>query len=502
MTASSSAGPRRAAQTGAETEHDETAKAGAATGDETGDETEADTGRDTGKEGQEASQDPDSDDSGNRSDRLGRAEARRAAAASARAEAEAALKARQEARAMAETNKAERELARAEAEAQKAEAIENAAPPVRRATAKRRHYMLVTSFVFMVVLPSALAAWYLWERAVDQYASYVGFSVRTEEQGSSIESLFGMSDLSGSSSSDTDILYEFLQSQQLVAKVNADLNLREIWSRPGVEQDPIFVYPGGGTIEDLTKEWGRKVKIYYESSSGLMDLRVLAFDPEDATAIAEAIYEESSAMINRLSAIAREDAIGYAREELEETQEQLKEARVKLQAFRNRTQIIDPTLQSQSQSGLISALETELAQAQIDLQLLNDTARDGDPRIGQTQRRIQAIEKQIANERSVIGVESEADQSSTVADLVGQYEALAVDQEFAEQAYTAARASYDSARAEARRQSRYLAAHVPPTRAERAEYPQRMNTFAVITLFLCMAWAFLMLAAYALRDRR
>lgn len=483
MTASSSAGPRGAAKPGVETEHENPASGEAGTGSEAP---------------------------------VNRLEARRAAALSARAEAEAALKARQEARAeaeaalkarqearaIAETQKAERELAKAEADARKAEEIDNAAPPVRQATAKRRHYMMVTSFVFMVVLPSALTGWYLWERAVDQFASYVGFSVRTEEQGASIESLFGISDVSGSSSSDTDILYEFLQSQQLVAKINADLNLREIWSRPGVEQDPVFVYPGGGTIEDLTKEWGRKVKIYYESSSGLMDLRVLAFTPEDATAVAEAIYEESSAMINQLSAIAREDAIGYARDELEEVQNQLRDARVNIQAFRNRTQIIDPTLQSQSQSGLIGALETELAQAQIDLQLLNDTARDGDPRIGQTQRRIEAIEKQIAAERSVIGIEKDSEQSATVADLVGQYEALAVDLEFAQQAYTAARAAYDSARSEARRQSRYLAAHVPPTKAERSEYPQRLNTFGFVTLFLFVAWSFLMLAAYALRDRR
>ncbi|WP_428929901.1 capsule biosynthesis protein [Marinibacterium sp. SX1] len=433
-----------------------------------------------------------------REDRL---EARRVAAAAARAEAEAALKARQEARALAETNKAERELARAEAEANKADAINNAAPPVRRARIKRRHHMMVTTFVFMVLLPSALAGWYLWQRATDQFASRVGFSVRTEEQGSSIESLFGMTDLSGSSSSDTDILYEFLQSQQLVAKVDADLDLRGLWSSPGSDNDPIFVYPGGGTIEDLTKQWSRMVKIYYESNSGLIDLRVLAFDPVEAQAIAQAIYDESSAMINRLSAIAREDAIGYARDELEEAQEQLRTARVELQSFRNRTQIVDPTIQSQSQSGLIGALETELAQAQIDLQLLNDTARDNDPRIAQTERRIEAIEKQIANERSEIGLEG-ADQSSTVADLVGQYEALATDLQFAQEAYTAARASFDSARAEARRQSRYLAAHVPPTLAERAEYPQRLSTFAVITVFLFLAWAFLMLAAYALRDRR
>lgn len=429
------------------------------------------------------------------------AEARRATAAAARAEAEAALEARKQARAIAVTNRAEKELARAEAAADKAAAIDNAAPPVRRARAKQRHYMIITSFVFMVLLPAALAGWYLWERATDQYASYVGFSVRTEEQGASIESLFGVSDLSGSSSSDTDILYEFLQSQQLVARVDDKLNVREMWARPGVQSDPIFAYAGPGTIEDLTNHWGRKVKIYYDSNSGLIDLRVLAFEPDEAQAVAQSIYDESSAMINELSAIAREDAIGYARDELTEAEERLRQARTDLQIFRNRTQIIDPTIQSQTQSGLIGALETELAQAQIDLQLLRDTANEGDPRFTRLASRIAAIEKQIDAERSELGLEG-ADQSASVADLVGQYEVLVVDLEFAQEAYTAARAAYDGARNEARRQSRYLAAHVPPTLAERAEYPDRSSTMMVIVLFLFLAWSFLVLAAYALRDRR
>ena len=64
------------------------------------------------------------------------------------------------------------------------------------------------------------------------------------------------------------------------------------------------------------------------------------------------------------------------------------------------------------------------------------------------------------------------------------------------------RAAYDAARNEARRQSRYLAAHVPPTLAEKSEYPDRGSTMALVAVFLTLAWAFMVLAAYAMRDRR
>lgn len=374
------------------------------------------------------------------------------------------------------------------------------APPVSEAGFRRRHWMTLLSFIFMVILPLAVTGWYLWNRAVDQYASYVGFSVRTEEQGSAIELLGGVTELSGSSSSDTDILYEFLQSQELVAAVDADIDLRSIWSKADPEIDPVFAYHPPGTIEDLLEHWLRKVKIYYDSGTGLIDLRVLAFDPEDATQIATQIYDRSSAMINQLSAIAREDAISYSREELTQAENRLRDARVSIQAFRNRTQIIDPTIQTETQSGLIGALEVQLAEAQIELRLLQETARSTDPRITQTLLKIEVIQQQISNERAELGLED--DNIQTVADLVGAYEALAVDLEFAQQAYTAARATYDSARNEARRQSRYLAAHVRPTKAEKSQYPDRLQILGLMALFLFLLWAVVVLTAYALRDRR
>jgi len=374
-------------------------------------------------------------------------------------------------------------------------------PTVPMARPRGRHWMALLTFVLMVLAPISVTGWYLWERAVPQYASFVGFSVRTEEKGSAIELLGGVTDLSGSSSSDTDILYEFLQGQELVAAVNAELDLRRLWSKADPKIDPVFSYHPPGTIEDLVKHWERKVRIYYDSGTGLIDLRVLAFDPDDATAIADEIYRRSSAMINQLSAVAREDAISYAREELTQAEDRLRDARVAIQSFRNRTQIIDPTIQTQTQSGLIGALETQLAEAQIELRLLQETARATDPRIKQTELKIDVIQQQIAAERNELGLEGENGNSS-VADLVGEYEALAVDLEFAQEAYTAARATYDQARNEARRQSRYLAAHVTPTRAEAAKFPDRTTIMALVSLFLFLFWAVTILVAYSLRDRR
>ncbi|MGH1421178.1 MAG: capsule biosynthesis protein [Hyphomonas sp.] len=374
-------------------------------------------------------------------------------------------------------------------------------PTVSTARLKRRHGLVILSFLCFVLLPAALTAWYLWTRAADQYASRVGFSVRTEEAGSAIESIVGIAQLSGSSSSDTDILYEYLQSQELVQEVDEALDLQTIWAKADPDVDPIFAYDPAGTIEDLLRHWQRKVKVYYDSGTGLIDIRVLTFDPEDSRIINALIYEKSSLMINKLSAIAREDAVSYARDELQQAEDRLKAARLALLSFRNRTQIIDPTIQTQTQSGLIGALETQLADAQINRALLQDTTQAGDPRVVEVERRIKVIEEQIAKERAKLGL-SNAQADTSVATMVGEFEALSVELEFAQQAYTATRVAFDTARNDARRQSRYLAAHVAPTKAEKAEYPEREILFVLITLFLFLGWAVSVLMAYALRDRR
>ncbi len=367
---------------------------------------------------------------------------------------------------------------------------------------RRRHMLVLMSFLAFVALPPLVVTWYLWVRAADQYASTVAFSVRTEEMVSAIASLLGPLDLSGSSTSDTDILYEFIQSQDLVSRIDAKLDLRTIWSKADPKVDPVFSYHPPGTIEDLVKHWSRKVKIFYDSTTGLIELRVLAFTPQDAKAIAEEIYAESTAMINELSDIAREDAIRYARDDLNQAVERLKTAREAMTRFRNQTQIVDPTVDLQGQAGLLSTLNQQLAEALIELDLLTQTTRANDPRVAQAERKIQVIEKRIEEEKAKLGLADAGAGSEAFATLVGEFERLAVDREFAEQTYTAALASYDAAQAEARRQSRYLAAHIRPTLAQKSEYPERLMLLGLIALFLFLIWSVLVLVGYSLRDRR
>lgn len=374
----------------------------------------------------------------------------------------------------------------------------------RSARWRRRHVGVALSFLICVLLPVLVSAWYLWMRAADQYASEAGFAVRQEDGGTPFEALRGITGVTTGRARDTDILYEYLHSRRLVADLQEDLGVAALWSKPGValfrgETDPVFAYDPSGALEDLHRYWPRRVFVSYDSLAGLIELRVTAFAPEDARAIAEAIVTRATLLINEMSDVARADAIADAASELEVAEARLRQARRQVTKFRNQHQLVDPSVDVQAQAGLLGTLQAQQAEALIALDLLRQSTREGDPRLEQGARRVAVIEDRIAAERAKLGLEGDG---GAFASVVGAYEALMADREFAERSYAAARQAYDFAQAEARRQSRYLATWQAPTLAETAEYPRQWRLLALIAGFAGVLWGLAVLSTYAALDRR
>ncbi|MEM6825895.1 MAG: capsule biosynthesis protein [Pseudomonadota bacterium] len=369
--------------------------------------------------------------------------------------------------------------------------------PVPKAPRRRGPFL---SFVILVVLPLLAAGFYLVTRAAPQFESSVGFSVRREEAPGPIDLFGGFSGLSASGSSDADILYEFLTSQELVAAIDTSLDLRALWSRPVVD-DPVFAFHPSGTVEDLLRYWQRMVRVSYDSGTGILTLRARAFSADEAQAIAAAAFDASSALINTLSAIARDDMLVEAHTVLGEAEARVRTARSALTDYRARTQIVDPGADVSGQMGLLTRLQEELANELIRIDLLRTQTRETDPRIAQAEQRISVIESRIAEERGKLGAGSARAVGADYATVVAEYERLQIDVEFAEQSFLAARTAYDQALAEARRQTRYLAAHIRPTRAERATAPDPLEILGIGALFLTLVWAILALTLASLRER-
>jgi len=373
-------------------------------------------------------------------------------------------------------------------------------PTVRPARLRKRHIVVLASFWLLVIAPIGISAWYLWMRAADQYASTFAFSIRSEEPSSGIELLGGIADISGSGADDSDIIFDYLHSQQLVQQLQETLDLGMLWSKPA--KDPVFAYDTTGSIEDLHTHWERMVDISHDSTRGIIEVRTRAFEPLAAQQIGAEILSKSSELINEINNIAHEDAVRYSLDDLQRTKARLQNARSDLTEFRIVNEIVNPTVDMSTQTTLLTSLETQLTETLIEIEILAANTRRSDERLTQAQNRQRVLQSRIDQERTrrVSGGVDIGKQS--MAQLYGEYERLVVDVEFAEQSYQAARANFETSISDARRNTRYLAAHVLPTRAEQSLFPQRGLILSFISLAALLFWALCALVGFSFLDRR
>lgn len=371
-----------------------------------------------------------------------------------------------------------------------------------RRAAVRRKLWNAASFFGFVLLPTIGAGAYLQLRAADQFVSSAAFAVRSADA----VAVSPMAELLGnagdSSRADSLILYEYLQSQPLVERIDADLDLRSIYRKP--KDDAIFSIGSDDSVEWLVEYWNYAQTIAYDGGAGIVYVEIRAFDPEDAHAIAEAVTAESERLINDLSAKSRHDAIGFALADLREAEDRVRDVRFALQSFRGEAGTADVSLDIRAAMELLTELRGRRAALSADYDARQDMLGPDSPVLSALRRQITAVDAQIAQEEARIAsaTPDAADVGSgSLAAAAGRQEELLVELHFAETMYTSALAAVEAARAEARRSQRYLAVHIAPTTADTAEHPRRWTLTGAVFVAALILWSIMQLIVGSIRDR-
>lgn len=365
----------------------------------------------------------------------------------------------------------------------------------------------IFAFLLLVVGPLAGAAWYLETLAAERYASRASFSIRSAEQAPALEIFGAVTQLGGGSGmADSQILYDFIQSQQIVQQIREGTDLDDLWNR--APADLLFSLGHSQPIEEVHDHWARMIDISLDTTSGILDLEVRAFQAADAQEIARAILAASGRLVNQISENARDDAVRFAAAERDAAEQRLRDIRAELRTFKLRSGLrnfrdADRTTTAQEARAALSAMaamEENRARLQADLDALVERGAGQSPRAQVLSAKLTKLDQRITAQRSRISGAPTGENTPAQAAIV--YEELQVDRAFAEEAYKLALATYDQASAEARRKQRHLAVHIEPTLSERADYPDKAMWLVTIGLAGFAGWAVLMLVIGNIRERR
>lgn len=338
-----------------------------------------------------------------------------------------------------------------------------------------RHRLLL-----FIGVPTALAAFYYGVWAADMYISEAHFSIRGAEGAGSTEllSLFGQT--TSSTGADAHIVQDYILSADMLQLLENRFGLRSHYQSS--DADLISRLGSDATVEEALAYYRRVVAVSYDTTSGILAVKVRAYTPEMARNLAQAILDESEQLVNRLRERALQDSLALARGELAVAEQRIAAARESLKQLRSKTDILNLDAAAGAAQNLVAGLEAEVAKTRAQLAEARSYMRENSAQVVSLKTRIAALEKQVVAERERLTGSGRR----VLNEVAGDFERQTLEHEFAQKQYLSALTSLEAARIRAEGKSRYLVAFAAPTLAEESLYPRRLlftgMTFALFSL--------------------
>ncbi|WP_419177032.1 hypothetical protein [Desulfosediminicola sp.] len=346
------------------------------------------------------------------------------------------------------------------------------------------------TLLLFVGLPTFLASVYFGLIASDRYVSHAKFIIRNAEQNSisALGAILQSSGLSSGQQDDSYVVVDFMISRDALRGLEETVNYSKLM---GLEDADYFSrYPGFGeeSFEDLFDYYENRVVASRDLSTGIVDLTVEAFRPEDAKLIAKTLLSLGEDLVNEMNKRAESDALSLARREVSRAEQRLKDNQVEFARYRLQKGLVSPEADTTALMTLIGELTGELSVAEAELSYLRQATPEN-PQINVLEKKTETLSHQIMRERSKL-VGSDDSLSSSY----GSFEKLMLEREFASKALLVAQTGLEQARAEASRKQLYLETIVAPNTPDKARQPKRFLAIVTVsvTSFLLYAIAWLL----------
>ncbi|EOW2519438.1 capsule biosynthesis protein [Campylobacter coli] len=319
--------------------------------------------------------------------------------------------------------------------------------------------------------------------AADRYVSTITMSVKSTTGSTQASGVLSLLTATSNTNEDIKFLQGYIESLDMLKILDEKIHLKKLYNEQYI--DLFFSLSSSSSIESYLKYYQNRVKVHVDDKTGLLNVEVEGFTPESAHLIAKTIMQESDKFINEISHKAAREQMSFAEEELIKYKERYQKAQNDLIAFQNKYGVFDPLKQAEAKAGLVTQLESDIAQREAKLLTMQSYMNDSAPEIVTLKAEITALKKQLVKERSKISADNS---SQKLNDLAAKFQDLTIEAGFAQSAYEAALKAYESARIEALRKIKQLVIVQTPDVPQSAKYPEKI--YNILTAFIVLSLIF------------
>ncbi|PIE16665.1 MAG: capsule biosynthesis protein [Rhodobacterales bacterium] len=381
-------------------------------------------------------------------------------------------------------------------EAQRAYEIQK----IQRDIAKRRRRklnLLLTRLSFFVLLPTLIVGYYYYKIATPMYATHSEFIIQKADAqtSASIGSLFGGTGLA--TSQDSIAVQSYLQSRDAMLRLDQEHGFKLHFTQDNI--DPIQRLDADSSSEDAYKIYQRNVLISYDPTDGIIQMEVIAADPQVSATYSRALISYAEEQVDSLTTRLRNDQMKGAIASYEEAEKELKLAQERVVELQEQSNIISGDIEITMLTTEISAMQAELNKSELLLEELKSNTRPNPAKVAQQERKIKALRDKIADRRDKL-TESTPDGKS-IARINSELAMALANQETRGLMLQAALQQKETANIEASRQTRYLSLGVSPIPPDTPTYPRKFENTILAFLIFSGIYLMMSLTASVLREQ-
>ncbi len=338
-----------------------------------------------------------------------------------------------------------------------------------------------SSFMWFVILPSLLFAFYQTFIATERFESQAQLIVQQPDAMATMDA--GMALLSGmgvpTGGSDTELVKAYIYSNDMVKYLNQELNLRAHYSQDFI--DYFSAIQTSDTRGELLDYFQERVEVIVNEKSGVISIYSQGFDGAYAQQLTQEIVKRAEWFINSIGHQLANAQLDFIKGEHANIEKRLALAQTNLLNFQQQYNLLDPTAEGIAMQQITYTLEGQITAKQTELKATQAVMSSQSPQVLALINELNALNAQLTSERNKLAQSGKEEMA--VSELLAKFTDYKIKMELALQAYTSSQVSLEKSRIEAYRQIKYLIVVEHATLSEKSKYP---DVFYNISLFILL----------------
>jgi capsular polysaccharide transport system permease protein len=353
--------------------------------------------------------------------------------------------------------------------------------------------------VRLIVISALLATLYWLVIASNRYVSEANVIIQKTESISGpsfdISSVIGVGGIGGFNRSDQLLLREYLLSVDILKKLDAALDLRSHYS--DWRRDPVSrMWFRDASMEWFHRHYLSRVSVDYDDFAGVLRIRAQAYDPETAQAIAGMLVKEGERYMNQIGHELAEVQVTFLTTQVDLAKQRFMQASEALLDYQDRKGLVSPQATAESINTIIAKLEAQRTDLETQLASLPTTLEKKHPNILMLKQSIEAVERQIRQEKAKLASTS----GKTLNYTVEEFERLKMEVTFTQDIYKTALLGLEKGRMDATRTLKKVSVLQAPSLPEYPMEPGRIYNTVVTLLLAAMLAGIVKLLEGIVRD--